>query len=375
MTELRSLHGRILTPLGWRRGRVHFDTQVRHLQVDDHSGADDGTLPVILPGFVDLHVHGAAGVDLMQGGDVARTISRTHARFGTTTLLATTMTAGIDEIEHALQGVAAVMAAPAADAAQIAGVHLEGPFISPQRLGAQPPRTVEATLARVQALHALAPIRVMTLASEIGQHTALIPALAALGIRVQIGHSAGRYEDAVAALQAGAVGFTHLFNGITGVDHYTPGVAAAALEHAQYAEIIPDLQHVHPGVIRLAARAIPRLYAVTDATAATGMPDGEYALGEQRVHKCMGCVRLASGSLAGSALTMDQGLRNLVQVGMELAEASQRVSTFPADYLGLADRGRIAPDTRADLVVLDAQLQLQQVFAAGTAIDLHAAHA
>lgn len=127
MTDTRTLHGRILTPLGWRRGHVHFDSRVRRLQVDDHSGADDLQLPVILPGFIDLHVHGAAGVDLMQGGDVARTIARTHLRFGTTTLLATTMTAGLDEIEHALQGVAATMAAPDADAACIAGVHLEGP--------------------------------------------------------------------------------------------------------------------------------------------------------------------------------------------------------------------------------------------------------
>ncbi|KAG0747410.1 hypothetical protein G6F31_018211 [Rhizopus arrhizus] len=183
----------------------------------------------------------------MQGGDVARTIARTHLRFGTTTLLATTMTAGLDEIEHALQGVAAAMAAPDAEAASIVGVHLEGPFISPQRLGAQPNRTIEATLALVQQLHALAPIRVMTLAPEIGEHTALIPALAAMGIRVQLGHSAGTYEEGVAALQAGASGFTHLFNGMTGVDHYRPGIAAAALAHAQYAEIIPDLQHIHPG--------------------------------------------------------------------------------------------------------------------------------
>lgn len=127
MTDTRSLQGRILTPLGWRRGHVHFDSHVRQLQVDDHSGADDLQLPVILPGFIDLHVHGAAGVDLMQGGDVARTIARTHLRFGTTTLLATTMTAGLDEIEHALQGVATTMAAPDAEAACIVGVHLEGP--------------------------------------------------------------------------------------------------------------------------------------------------------------------------------------------------------------------------------------------------------
>ena len=368
MTDTRSLYGRILTPLGWRRGHVHFDQQLRTLDVEDHAG-DGGDLPIILPGFIDLHVHGAAGVDLMQGGDVARRIAHTHARYGTTTLLATTMTAEYAEIENALRGVAQVMAAPDPDAAQIIGVHLEGPFISPQRLGAQPPRTLEATLESVQHLHALAPIKVLTIAPEIGQHTALIPALAAMGIRVQIGHSAGTYDDAVAALQAGAVGFTHLFNGMTGVDHYKPGIAAAALAHAEYAELIPDLQHVHRGAIRMAVRAIPRLYAVTDATAATGMPDGEYALGEQRVHKCMGCVRLSTGSLAGSALTMDQALRNLVDVGLELADASQRVSTIQADYLGLEDRGRIAPGLRADMVVLDPQLKLQQVWIAGNPVD------
>ncbi|TDB28768.1 N-acetylglucosamine-6-phosphate deacetylase [Stenotrophomonas sp. ATCM1_4] len=368
MTDTRSLHGRVLTPLGWRRGSVHFDQRIRTLQVEDHAGdADD--LPILLPGFIDLHVHGGAGVDLMQGGDVARTIARTHARHGTTTLLGTTMTAAFEEIENALRGLAQVIATPDADAAQIIGVHLEGPFISPQRLGAQPPRTLEATLESVQHLHALAPIKVLTLAPEIGRHTALIPALAAMGIRVQVGHSAGTYEDAVAALQAGAVGFTHLFNGMTGVDHRNPGIAAAALAHAEYAELIPDLEHVHRGVIRMALRAIPRLYAVTDATAATGMPDGEYALGEQRVHKCMGCVRLASGSLAGSALTMDQALRNLVDVGLELADASQRVSTIPADYLGLDDRGRIAPGLRADMVVLGPDLQLQQVWVNGQPID------
>ncbi|WP_312368200.1 N-acetylglucosamine-6-phosphate deacetylase [Stenotrophomonas sp.] len=368
MTAIRSLFGRILTPLGWRRGHVHFDQQLRTLEVADHAG-DGGDLPIILPGFIDLHVHGAAGVDLMQGGEVARRIAHTHARYGTTTLLGTTMTAEYAEIENALRGVAQVMATPDADAAQIIGVHLEGPFISPQRLGAQPPRTLEATLESVQHLHALAPIKVLTIAPEIGQHTALIPALAAMGIRVQIGHSAGTYDDAVAALQAGAVGFTHLFNGMTGVDHYKPGIAAAALAHAEYAELIPDLQHVHRGAIRMAVRAIPRLYAVTDATAATGMPDGEYALGEQRVHKCMGCVRLSTGSLAGSALTMDQALRNLVDVGLDLADASQRVSTIQADYLGLEDRGRIAPGLRADMVVLDPQLKLQQVWIAGHPVD------
>jgi len=143
-----------------------------------------------------------------------------------------------------------------------------------------------------------------------------------------------------------------------------------AMAHAEYAEIIPDLLHVHPGAMRAALRAIPRLYGVTDATSATGMPDGEYALGTQRVFKCMGCVRLATGSLAGSVLTMDQALRNFVSLGMEVAEASQRLSLFPADYLGESQRGRLAPGAWADIVVLDQSLHPVAVFVEGEAIPL-----
>jgi N-acetylglucosamine-6-phosphate deacetylase len=191
-----------------------------------------------------------------------------------------------------------------------------------------------------------------------------------MGIRVQIGHSAGSYDDGVAALKAGAAGFTHLFNGMSGMSHKEPGMVDAAMAHAEYAEIIPDLLHVHPGAIRAALRAIPRLYGVTDATSATGMPDGEYALGTQRVFKCLGCVRLATGSLAGSVLTMDQALRNFIGLGMDVAEASQRLSLFPADYLGESQRGRLAPGAWADIVVLDQSLHPVAVFVEGEAIPL-----
>ena len=146
-------------------------------------------------------------------------------------------------------------------------------------------------------------------------------------------------------------------------------MAGAALAHATYAEIIPDLLHVHPGAIRVALRAIPRLYCVTDSTSATGMPDGEYRLGRQTVHKCLGGVRLADGTLAGSTLTMDQALRNLVtQLGLGLAEASARVSTYAADFLGLSDRGHLAPGAWADMVVLDRDLELQDVYVEGAPI-------
>lgn len=370
MSTQNRLRGRILTPDGVVHGEVSFDSRVLEIHADDDASGDDA--PWILPGFIDLHVHGASGVDIMDGGDAARTVARTHARHGTTAMLGTTMTAGEDDIVRALHGLAAAIDAHAPGCARMLGVHLEGPYLSIERLGAQPPLVVEATLAQVERLLAIAPIKVLTLAPEIGQHTALIPALTALGIRVQLGHSAGSYDEGVAALAAGAAGFTHLFNGMTGMNHRDPGIAAAALAHAEYAELIPDLLHVHPGAIRAALRAIPRLYCITDATAATDMPDGEYALGSQRVHKCLGCVRLADGSsLAGSALTMDQALRNLVALGLELTDASNRLSRYPADYLGFDDRGRLQAGAWADMVVLDAQLQVQQVFVEGEAIALH----
>jgi N-acetylglucosamine-6-phosphate deacetylase len=165
-------------------------------------------------------------------------------------------------------------------------------------------------------------------------------------------------------------GFTHLFNAMSPLRHREPGMVGAALAHAQHAEIIPDLMHVHPGAIRAALRAIPGLYVVTDATAAAGMPDGDYRLGTHTVCKCQGGVRLADGTLAGSALTMDQALRNLVDIGLELDDAARRLSTFPAAYLGDAARGAIARGRAADLVALRPDLQLESVHVEGEAIEL-----
>jgi N-acetylglucosamine-6-phosphate deacetylase len=365
--------GRILTPAGWVRGRLRAGATIHAIEEDAYAPLNR----ILLPGFIDLHVHGAGGVDIMEGGDAALRVARLHARHGTTTMLATTMTAPVGDIEHALLGIGAAIANPAPDAAQVIGVHLEGPFINRSKLGAQPPVVSVASMELVQRWHALAPIRVMTMAPEVAGHLELIPQLSALGIRVQAGHSAGSYDDGLAALQAGLAGFTHLYNGMSGLSQYAPGMLGAALAHATYAEIIPDLQHVQPGALRAALRAIPRLYAVTDATAATGMPDGEYMLGSQRVFKCAGCVRLVKGdSLAGSALTMDQALRNLVALGLALPDASDRVSRYPAGYLGLHDRGSLVPGMRADIVVLDTDLQLRAVALAGRVLptplgDLH----
>ena len=367
-----ALTGNILGIDGWRRGCLQFDRHIVALDgttaTDIASNGDD----YIVPGFIDLHVHGGGGRDIMDGGDAVDVIARLHARHGTTSLLATTMTAPAADLEAALRGIARACAPDcrASGAARVLGVHLEGPYINPGKLGAQPDYVQAASLAAVQALHAIAPLRLITVAPEMAGNLALVRALSTAGMRVQIGHTAGTYEDGVAALANGATGFTHLFNAMTEFHHRKPGMAGAALAHANYAELIPDLLHVHPGAIKAALRAIPHLYCVTDSTAATGMPDGAYMLGRQQVHKCMGGVRLADGTLAGSTLTMDQALRNLVGLGLDLADASRRVSTYAADFLGLHDRGRLAIGTCADLVVLDRDLRLKAVYVEGEKIDL-----
>jgi N-acetylglucosamine-6-phosphate deacetylase len=369
------IDGYVLTPQGFLRGFVEItegrisriegeavtEAQVRHDKLD---------LPIVLPGFIDVHVHGGGGHDTMEGGDAALQMSRLHVRHGTTAMLATTMTAPLADIEMALTALGPVCRERAPNAARILGVHLEGPYINPGKLGAQPDFAKPASMAEIQALNALAPIKLITLAPEMAGTLDLIGELRSAGFQVQIGHTAGTYEDGVAAINKGAGGFTHLFNAMTGLHHREPGMVGAALAHARYAEIIPDLLHVHPGAIRVAMRSIPCTFCVTDSTAAAGMPDGDYKLGSHTVTKCMGGVRLPDGTLAGSTLTMDQALRNLIWLGLEIEDASKRVSTYAAEYLGLTDRGQLTVGAWADLVVMDRQLQLQRVLVEGEEIEL-----
>ncbi|NYE62346.1 N-acetylglucosamine-6-phosphate deacetylase [Duganella sp. 1224] len=359
-----AIKGNILTPSGWVHGEITFDERIAAII----GGAADparNEAVYILPGFIDLHVHGGGGKDVMEGGDAVHTIAAVHARHGTTSMLATTMTAPPEDIDIALKGIGKAAAQRGKGEARVLGAHLEGPFINSGKLGAQPPYARSATLADVRKLEELAPLRVITVAPEIEGHQALVKELSDAGMRVQIGHTLGTYEDGVAALQQGARSFTHLFNAMPGLHHREPGMVGAALAHGTYAELIPDLLHVHPGAIRTALRCIPNVYCVTDSTSATGMPDGEYMLGRHKVMKCMGGVRLPDGTLAGSTLTMDQALRNLVGLGLDLADASARVSTYAADYLGLQERGRLAPGTFADFVVLDRDLNLKAVYIEG----------
>jgi N-acetylglucosamine-6-phosphate deacetylase len=370
---MHRLSGHILTPGGFVAGEITFD-HGRISGVVGHPVPTDAVRtagqPIVLPGFVDLHVHGAGGRDVMEGGDAVRRITEVHAEHGTTSLLATTMTAPGADLDVAFSGLAELEAGGNQPrGARILGVHLEGPYINPDQLGAQPSFARPLDRAELDRLSAIVPIRLLTLAPEVQGHLEAIGGLRAAGYVVQIGHSLATFEEGVRAMTEGASGFTHLFNAMSGMHHRKPGLVGAALAHAEYAEIIVDLLHVHPGAVKAALRAIPRLYCVTDSTSATGMPDGQYRLGRQAVEKCMGGVRLADGTLAGSTLTMDQALRNLVDaIGIDLAEASRRVSTYAADHLAISDRGRLQSGAWADLVVLDRDLKLTDVFTEGVSI-------
>ena len=366
-----NLTGDILTPTGWLQGSMTISgtqvTQISGTPISEEQvmGRDE---PKFIPGFIDLHVHGGAGVDLMSGGDSLAHIARHQIKHGTTSFLATSMTAPLPELERVLTGIKQHLSQTIdKDQAKVLGVHLEGPYINPGRLGAQPAWTRDIVLTEILHLNDITPIRVLTLAPECVGDRHLIEHLTQMGIRVQIGHSHGSYEDGVNALKHGASGFTHLFNAMTPLHHREPGMVGAALAHAHYAELIPDLLHVHPGAIHVALRAIPHVYCVTDGTAATGMPDGMYMLGSQEVNKCLGGVRLKDGTLAGSTLTMIDALRNLHSIGLSIAEASQRLSTVPAQYLGLNNRGQLVEQAIAYIVVIDKNLHLHTVYTRGEA--------
>jgi N-acetylglucosamine-6-phosphate deacetylase len=362
---MKTLQGKILTPDGFIHGEIKFREKIISIR---KANLENNNLPIIIPGFIDLHVHGGGGCDVMEATPISiSTIAKTHARFGTTSFLATTMTAPKETLVKSFEAMKPTYLKRPNSEARLLGVHLEGPYISDKKLGAQPNFSRAATLEEISILEKIIPIKILTLAPEAFNHLSLIKDLRKKMV-VQIGHSNGTYEQGVEALAQGAKSFTHLFNAMSCFHHREPGMVGAALAHAHFAELIPDLLHVHPGAIKAALRAIPNLYFVTDATSATGMPDGEFKLGTQIVHKCLGGVRLADGTLAGSCLTMDQALRNLVSLNLSLEEASQRLSEIPAELIGLTDRGMIKEDYFSDFVVLKHDLTIANVFIEGEKI-------
>tara|TARA_R110000868_G_scaffold103710_2_gene285425 strand:- start:14931 stop:16016 length:1086 start_codon:yes stop_codon:yes gene_type:complete len=346
-------------------GEVEFNQHIDKITKLSEVQKDQAWL---LPGFVDLHCHGGGGGDIMDGEAATREVLKIHAKHGTTSLLATTVTDTHAKLVQVFTHIKQIMGSQQADEAHILGVHLEGPFLSREKLGAQPDLVRSFSLDEILQLHAIAPIRVITVAPESGLSSSDQEQLIKRGIVIQLGHSNASYEVAAPLLQSNIESVTHLFNAMSSMHHRAPGVTGAALAHAKNAELIPDLIHVHPGAIKVALRAIDNLYFVTDATAASGMPDGEYKLGLQSVHKCANGVRLKDGTLAGSSLTMDQALLNALELGLSFKQASQKLSSIAAKLIKQSDRGVIAKGRVADLVLVDSTAKLLKVFVQGNLV-------
>ncbi|HEY1722394.1 MAG TPA: N-acetylglucosamine-6-phosphate deacetylase [Magnetospirillaceae bacterium] len=368
--------GSILTTSGWVSGTVSIGKDGRIAAIEGKLLYEGAALepPFIVPGYIDLHVHGGHGHECMSGETGVRKTLAYHASHGTVAMTPSTVTAPVEVIESALTDIVNVQKKQQAGESAVLGAHLEGPFINPGRLGAQAPypHAGEASLAEDWAKRF--PIVVATVAPEIVGGMDVIKVFAEHRCRVQVGHTLASQEQVDNAFACGCTGFTHLFNAMSGVSHRAPGVATWALAHAEYAEIIADLNHIHPQVILMARRAIPKLYTVTDASAAAGMPDGEYMLGDRKVIKrgMKVVLKEQEDTLASSVITLADAVRNLVSIGLPLAEAVAMASTRPADYLGLDDLGRIKPGARASMVQLDGQLQVRGVWIDGEGIDVAA---
>jgi N-acetylglucosamine-6-phosphate deacetylase len=312
------------------------------------------------PGLIDVHTHGADGTELIEGGDAAVHLSRFFARHGVTGFLPTTETAAFETTASAVESARRAMAS-ATGGARVLGVHLEGPFISPNRLGAQSPDfCLPPSAENVARLLKVAGdvARIVTLAPEETGGMEAIQAFIDHGIIVSVGHTVATAEEATAAFSAGAREVTHLFNGMPPMHHRKPGVVAAALTaEGVLAEIIADGVHLAPTTIRLAvaAKGTEGVLLITDSMAATGRPDGVYTLGPQTVYVRNGEARLESGALAGSTLTLERAVVNVARwTDKGLGGAWQMASLNPARQLGVDEHvGRLAPGYDADLMAMD----------------------
>jgi N-acetylglucosamine-6-phosphate deacetylase len=326
----------------------------------------------VAPGFIDLHIHGAAGHDLMEGtADALQATSTTLAQHGTTAFLATTMSASNERLEATIRGLTEHSRLTTNGARSI-GIHMEGPFLSPLRGGAQDPSCLrEADVASFLRFIELSEntIRRITLAPEMDASSKLVREALARGIQVSLGHSDATEEQARAAVDAGATQVTHTYNAMRPFHQREPGILGVALtDDRVYTEVIADGIHVHPTALKLLLRVkgVDRVPLVTDGCSAVGMPDGSYPLGGKRITVKNGECRDSEGHLAGSALTLDRAVRNLVDwLDVPLHEALITASATPARCMRIEDKGVISPGADADLVFLGNDLEVLQTMVAG----------
>jgi N-acetylglucosamine-6-phosphate deacetylase len=373
---MRELRGQIALPDGrLSAARIAFGDRIESIEADSAAPRD-----LIIPGLIDLQLNGAFGVDVMRADAPAlQALAKYLATVGTTGFLATATTAPIDHIiavhHHIAQAMRAQAGIGAARAAAILGMHLEGPFISSLRLGAHPKLNVSPRGVALDRILGLASLRLLTLAPELDGGLEAIGRMQGRGVIVSLGHSDATFDESVAAIDAGARMFTHVFNAMRPLHQREPGIIGAALKpSAAMAAVIPDGVHVHPEVLGLIhrSRRSGGMVLVSDSILLAGAPTFETGAkpGSSAIRLERGAARLADGTLAGSVISLLEGVRLMVnKSGASVAEASLMAATNPARLLGLDDRGALRKGTRADLLLLDSQLGLKSVFITGREID------
>jgi N-acetylglucosamine-6-phosphate deacetylase len=363
------LSGRLVLPDVVTRGHLEVEgSSIVAIQADESVDTD---APYFAPGFADIHVHGWGGHSAMGDEAALDGMARALLKRGVTSFLPTAVSAPIPDLGRFADRVRGWMAKAPADGAEPLGFNLEGPFLSQMKRGAHVAQVLKSPEeVPTDALEPLIKgLRVMTIAPELPGALELRRWLATRGVSVSVGHSAATFEQARAAFALGAKSTTHLFNAMTGIDHRAPGVALAALlDDSVYVELIADGIHVDPAIWALITRIKPvdRLMLVSDAVPLAGTGDGRGWLGSSEVEVSGPRVTLVgTTTLAGSVLSLDIAIRNLVGAGVALPAAAAAASRNPLKMLGVSDRGRIAVGQRADLVQLDEDLRVQRVMRAG----------
>ena len=372
-TDRTELRGRLVLEGRVAPGVVAIeDDAIVAVEFDDGAAAVNAAagLPYLAPGFVDVHVHGWGGHSAMGPVEDLDGMARALLRQGVTSFLPTAWTTPMAELHAFADRVRAWIPSAPDDGAQPLGFNLEGPFISHAKKGAHDPSLIlspaDVPWSEIEPL--VEGLTVTTIAPEIPGGLELIRRLRDLGVRVSIGHSGADLDGAVAGYDAGGTTTTHLFNGMTGLDHRSPGVAVAALTRDDaYVELIADGHHVHPAVWTIIERTKPsdRLMLISDALSMAGMGDGHVTIGGMEIEIRNGRCTLPDGTLAGSVIALDTAVRNVVANGSSLAAAVGAASRNPLAMLGVTDRGRIAVGQRADLVELDEALGVRRVWRAG----------
>ncbi|WP_291766197.1 N-acetylglucosamine-6-phosphate deacetylase [Caldivirga sp. UBA161] len=327
------------------------------------------------PGLVDTHTHGCGGVEVTLIKTVAELgkLAECYARFGVTSFLPTTVSAPHETLIN-VANVVRQYKGNEVKGARVLGLNLEGPYINPKRKGAQNPSAIRLPNINefnqyYEASGGL--IRIMTIAPEVEGALSLIQHLSSIGVIASIGHTDANYETVMKAITLGASRATHLFDAMTGIHHRELGAAMALLDSEDvYIELITDLIHLRPETILFSIRyaGLHRVLAITDSISAAGLGEGEYELGGLRVIVKGGRATLPDGTLAGSVLTMDNALRNLVKIGLRINDALRLTSTNPAQSIGEHNIGCLKPGCLADFIVLDDALRIMATYVNGTIV-------